>query len=101
MLAPWGMSTESMNRMNANTRGLRSQTYGWPILVRHWEIIADNLSNTGWSWGCFVGMDSEGRDIFVVDAHRDGQRFVVRSDEELTAFLELERAVRQAASGAS
>ena len=101
MLAPWGMSTESMNRMNVNTRGLRSQTYGWPILVKHWEIIADNLSNTGWSWGCFVGMDSERRDIFVVDAHRDGQRFVVRSDEELTAFLELERAVRQAASGAS
>jgi hypothetical protein len=23
--------------------------------VKHWEIIADNLSNTGWSWGRFVG----------------------------------------------
>jgi hypothetical protein len=29
-----------------------------------------------------------------VDAHRgDGQRFIVRADEILTAFLELERAV--------
>jgi hypothetical protein len=33
--------------------------------------------------------------IFVADAHRDdGKRFVVRADEKLTAFLELESAVR-------
>jgi hypothetical protein len=32
------------------------------------------------------------RAIFVADAHRDdGRRFVVRADEKLTAFLELER----------
>jgi hypothetical protein len=30
--------------------------------------------------------------IWIVDAHRDnGKRFVVRSDERLAAFLELER----------
>jgi len=30
-----------------------------------------------------------------VDAHRDdGQRFIVRADEKLTAFVELESAVR-------
>jgi hypothetical protein len=30
----------------------------------------------------------------VADAHRDdGKRFVVRADEKLSAFLELERAV--------
>jgi hypothetical protein len=28
------------------------------------------------------------------DAHRDGQRFVVRADEKLTAFLELESAIQ-------
>jgi hypothetical protein len=29
--------------------------------------------------------------IWIVDAHRDdGKRFVVRADEKLTAFLELE-----------
>jgi hypothetical protein len=29
------------------------------------------------------------------DAHRDGKRFVVRADEKLTAFIELESANRQ------
>jgi hypothetical protein len=37
-------------------------------------------------------IDSNGRTIFVVDAHYgDGKRFVARSDDKLTAFLELER----------
>jgi hypothetical protein len=44
------------------------------------------------SWVSAV--DSEGRTIFVVDADRDGKRFVVRADEKLTAFLELEAAIR-------
>jgi hypothetical protein len=62
--------------------------------MRHWEIIADNLSKAGWSWGCVSGLDCEGRTIWIADAHRgDGNRFIVRADEELTAFLELERAV--------
>ena len=34
-------------------------------------------------------VDSEGRRIFVADAHRDGKRFIVRADEKLTAFVEL------------
>ena len=39
-----------------------------------------------------AAIDSDGRTIFVADAHRDdGKRFIVRSDEKLTAFLELER----------
>jgi hypothetical protein len=62
--------------------------------VRHWEIIADNLSKAGWSWGCVATVDREGRTIWIVDAHRDdGKRFVARSDEKLTAFVELERAI--------
>jgi hypothetical protein len=37
-----------------------------------------------------------GRTIWIVDAHRgDGKRFVVHADEKLTAFLELEAAIRQ------
>jgi hypothetical protein len=33
--------------------------------------------------------------IFIADAHRDdGKRFVVRADEKLTAFLELESTIR-------
>jgi hypothetical protein len=30
---------------------------------------------------------------WIVDAHRDGKRFIVRGDEKLTAFVELERQV--------
>jgi hypothetical protein len=40
------------------------------IAVKYWEIIADNLSKAGWSWGCVSAIDSRGRTIFVVDAHR-------------------------------
>jgi hypothetical protein len=59
------------------------------------KIIADNLSKTGWSWGCVSAIDSNGRTIWIADAHRgDGRHFVVRSDEKLTAFLELESAIR-------
>jgi hypothetical protein len=59
------------------------------------EIIADNLSKASWSWGCVSAIDSNGRTIFVADAHRDaGKRFVVRADEKLTAFVELESAIR-------
>jgi hypothetical protein len=42
-------------------------------------------------------VDRPGRTIFVADAHRDdGKRFVVRADEKLTTFLELEAAIRAA-----
>ena len=59
-------------------------------------VIADNLSKAGWSWGCVSALDSHGRTIFVADAHRgDGKRFIVRADEMLTAFLELESAILQ------
>jgi len=44
-------------------------------------------------------LDSQGRTIWIADAHRDdGKRFVVRPDEILTAFLELESAIRRAGS---
>jgi hypothetical protein len=37
---------------------------------------------------------SNGRTIWIADAHRrDGQRFMVRVDEKLTAFLEVESAI--------
>ena len=38
-------------------------------------------------------VDSEGRIISIADAHRDGKCFVVRADEILTAFLELQGAI--------
>jgi hypothetical protein len=63
--------------------------------MNYWEIIADNLRKAGWSWGYVSAVDSRWRTIFVADAHRgDGKRFVVRADEKLTAFVELESAIR-------
>jgi hypothetical protein len=39
--------------------------------------------------------DRGGRIFFVADAHcDDGKRFVVRADEKVTAFLELEKVTR-------
>jgi len=63
--------------------------------LKYWEIIADNLSKAGWSWGCVSAMDSRGRTIWITAARRDdGKRFVVRADEKLTAFLEVEAVTR-------
>jgi hypothetical protein len=59
-------------------------------------IIAGNLSKAGWSWGCVSAIDSNGRTIWIADAHRgDGKRFIARADEKLTAVLELERVTRE------
>ena len=61
--------------------------------MKYWEIIADNLSKAGWSWGSIATIDSNERTIWIVDAHRgDGKRYVVRADEKLTAFMELQAA---------
>jgi hypothetical protein len=66
--------------------------------MKSWEIIADNLSKAGWSWGCVSAVDSNGRTIWIADAHRgNGKRFVGRGNEKLTAFAELESAIRAAA----
>src|SRR5260370_30854870 len=41
-------------------------------------------------------VDSRGRTIWIADAHRDnGKRFIVRADEKLRAFLELQRVTRE------
>jgi len=60
-------------------------------LHRKWSTIP----KAGWSWGCVSTINSSGKTIFVAAAHRgDGKRFVVRADVKLTAFLELESAIR-------
>jgi hypothetical protein len=68
---------------------------------RYWETITDTLKKAGWSWGCVSAVDSNGRTIWIADAHRgDGKRFVVRADEKLTAFVELETAILGPNTGA-
>jgi len=39
------------------------------VSLKYWEIIADNLSKAGWSWGCVPAVGSSRRTIFVPDAH--------------------------------
>jgi hypothetical protein len=81
----------SMISVVAMPRGKKAESQ----LVKYWEIIADNLSKPGWSWGCVSAIDSNGRTIWISDAHPDdGKRFVVQAEEKLTAFLELESAMR-------
>ena len=43
--------------------------------------------------GWVSAIDSDRRTIWIVDARGYGKRFMVRADEMLTAFLELETAI--------
>jgi len=45
--------------------------------------------------GWVSAIDLEGRTIWIVDAHGYGKRFIVRADEILTAFIELQRAIHK------
>ena len=58
--------------------------------MKYWEIVAGKLSAAGWTWGYYRAATRHGG-RWTVDAHRgDGRRYIVQSDELLTAFLELE-----------
>ena len=58
--------------------------------MKYWEIIADKLSAAGWTWGYSSAVTRDGW-RWVVDANQgNGQRYIVESDELLSAFLELE-----------
>ena len=61
--------------------------------MKYWEIVAGNLAKQGWSWGIVTAKRVDDLSIFVADAHRNGKRFIVRGDDLLTVFLELENAV--------
>jgi len=56
--------------------------------------ITASCERLSWSWGCVSAVDSDGRRMWIVDAHRGGKRFVAHADEKLTAFVELESAIR-------
>jgi hypothetical protein len=40
-------------------------------------------------------VDLQGRTIWIVDAHGYGKRFIVRAEEKLTVFMELQRAIHE------
>jgi hypothetical protein len=58
--------------------------------MKYWEAIGDKLTAAGFTWGyCSAATPHGWR--WVVDAYRgDGRRYIVESDELLSAFLELE-----------
>ena len=88
-----------MKRTSLHRKWPRTMSKAHAAGVKSWEIIADNLSKAGWSWGYFSALDRKGRTIWIVDAHTDGKRFIVRADEILTAFVELQRAIHEFAGG--
>jgi hypothetical protein len=50
----------------------------------------------GRSLGCVSAIDSNERTVWIAHAHPDnGKRFIVRADEMLTAFVELQRAIHE------
>jgi hypothetical protein len=58
--------------------------------MKYWEIVADKLSANGWSWSYCSAVTRHGW-RWIVDAHKsDGRRYIVQSDELLSAFLESE-----------
>ena len=65
--------------------------------MKYREITADNLKKAGFNLGWVSALDLEGRTIWIVDAHGYGKRFIVRADEKLTAFMELQRAIHEVA----
>ena len=66
--------------------------YSAPRRVKYWEIIADNLSKAGCSWGCVSADDSIGRTIWLQTHIGTTESASLAREEKLTAFLELESA---------
>ena len=62
-------------------------------LAEYWEILAETLSASGWRWGYCRVATANGSHYIVGAYCGDGCRFIVESDELLTALLELEATV--------
>ena len=59
--------------------------------VKYWENNRrQSQENAGWSLDYVSAVDSNRQTIWIADGHRDGRRFIVRADEKLAAFVELE-----------
>src|SRR5205807_3432452 len=58
--------------------------------MKYWEIIADKLSAAGFSWGYCSAVTKDGW-RWIVDARREGRRYVVHSHECLAHSLNWKR----------
>jgi hypothetical protein len=56
--------------------------------MKYWEIVADKLHASGWSWGYCSAVTPDGW-RWIVDADREGRRYVVHSDELLSRLSEI------------
>ena len=61
--------------------------------VKYWEIIADNLSKAGWSWGCVSAIDSNGAADDLRGCHGSAGRVGDSSGDD--ADSSMNRATRQ------
>jgi hypothetical protein len=68
------------------------------MVRERWEIIADNLSKPVGVGGASQRLIPMGERSGLQTHRDDGKRFVVQADERVTAFVELESAVRAAAN---
>ena len=66
-----------------------------PIALKYWESVVQKITKAGFSLGWVSAIDFEGRTTWIVDAHGYGKRFIIRAEELLTAFVELERAIHE------
>jgi hypothetical protein len=49
---------------------------------RSWETIADNLKKRGWSLGYVSAIDSNGRTIWIADAHQGDEKRCLEKERE-------------------
>src|SRR6266446_2544581 len=68
VLSPFFEIARVLVRLDHFARFIINADHG--LVVKYWEIIADNLSKAGWSWCCVSAVDCEGRTIWIADAHR-------------------------------
>ena len=63
--------------------------------MKYWEIIADNLHDAGWSLGWVASCGSQRADDLDCSLACATETVSLRADEKLTAFVELESAIRK------
>jgi hypothetical protein len=61
--------------------------------MKYREIIADNLSKAGWSWGCVATIDREGRTIF--------QEWLDQKNVALMFWIKFDNVIRLTCSAAN
>ena len=101
MFKPTGALPPALwNRLRLQAPALAEQNSGpfrlkTSFAVKYWEIIADKSQQSRLEFGLGFSRGFQRANDLVCKALRgNGKRFVVHADEKLTAFVELESAIR-------